>query len=180
MKLTKSRLKQLIKEVLQEQAAPAPAARSGSGVPKQEPPHARSFVTLKPVQLKDLGPKQIYVAQAGSSGGKPYYRAYFVVNGKQVKFFSPKTKRSHYLQFVDYSEREAKENLMDRLRKFIPTDAQVMAAAEARNPYVGKSTREILAILKKNQPGVKNILDLPKNHPARVAFRKAISKRKRK
>lgn len=53
------------------------------------------------------------------------------------------------------------------------------AQAQGGDSYAGKSTREILALLRQNEPKVKKITDLPVNHPARVAFRKAFRARRR-
>ena len=181
MKLTESRLKQLIKEVLNEN-------------PNYE------FIDLTPEQLKNLSDRNIQTFLAGedSMGGK-YYRSYFVVNGKQVKYYNPTRNRSYFLQFVDYSMEDSRQNLLKRKNKIVSRLAPAPPKAAAL--YDGKSTREILAILKQNTStrdinrGIKGLeqrqgdkfkarrgrmfnylLSLPRSHPARVAYKKAYDK----
>jgi len=199
MKLTESRLKQLIKEVLNEN-------------PNYE------FIDLTAEQLKNVSDRNIQTFLAGedSMGGK-YYRSYFVVNGKQVKYYNPIHNRSYFLQFVDYSMEDSIQNLLKRKNKIVSRLAPAPPKAAAPKPtvqqdidatraaaaalYDGKSTREILDTLKQNTSrdvinrGIKRLkqrqgnkfkkrrgtmlnylLSLPRSHPAREAFRKAYNK----
>ena len=153
-------LQELIKEVVYE-----------------NPNYIDEFINLTAEQLKNLSDRNIHTLLAGEDSMKgKYYRSYFVVNGKQVKYYNPIHNRSYFLQFVDYSMEDSIQNLLKRKNKIVSRFANSPQVSKAE--FVGLSTR---AILKKLFPddnlrvAFGKLMKLPRTHPARKAYREAYS-----